>query len=527
MQGLPRDITLGRSYSAYGPIGGLPSPEWTVYGGTRSLFPAATIARSSIPTDEPANTYVPDRLEPTLNYGRSLFNGADPRNVANPPEGVVSLDDLNGSLDYLLDYSWDGAEIVMYRGFSDEPFRNWTAVGRFAGANIIGDMESIKIRLRDFGWRLNTLLHTEYYQGTGGLEGEVGLKGRWKPYAAGWCFNIEPVLIDAAHQVYQFNFISSQAVIECRHGGVPLTFHADYPTYEDLIAATVPAGYYATCLAKSLVLPSITIALSIRLDVKGDAEYSHGFPPPNNRAAIVRRIAVSYGDSNLNPDTQLDIASINAFEGFHSAIVGFFWDREITKLNAIKEVVSGVLGWSSFRPDGRLALGFARSLDAEDSVQTIEFQSYGMGLIEMVDFVPPRAGTIVGWRKNYGPESRDQLAGVVDAETGQILSEDSRWGVTVDSGLLIVYPTAETVKIQGNFWYEADALQEAGRQQALMGVPRRRWRWTMEIDAFSDMLDQVFTITNVNRLKLGSSKLLLCVGLDSTGFGAVTTEWWG
>jgi hypothetical protein len=49
----------------------------------------------------------------------------------------------------------------------------------------------------------------------------------------------------------------------------------------------------------------------------------------------------------------------------------------------------------------------------------------------------------------------------------------------------------------------------------------------MEIDAFSDILNRVMTITGVNRLFLGASKPLLCVSVSSVGFGVVRTEWWG
>lgn len=526
MEAEPKDIVDGLRFRAYGPAGTLERPSWRIRGNKVYIHPAATISRSTRPEDRPSNLYVPDVLQPTLNYGRSLFEKADPRNVSRPAEGVIDLADVTTRLEYLFNYSWDGAPITIKRGNPRDLFSAWAVVGRFSGANIIGDEDEKTIRLRDNGWRLKTPIHSEYYTGLGGLGGDEGLAGTWKPYCIGWVFNIEPVLMDGANQVFQFNIVESQAVMDLRHGGVSIDFWADYDTYEELIAASVPTGYYATCLAQSLVLCSFDIDKGIRLDVRGDAttRFDHG--APNTRAAVVRRIATYYGESVLNDFRQIDTASFNRLEETQPATVGYYWKTEVNKDDAITEVMSGILGWWHVKPDGRLAIGYARELRSLDAQGTIPFEGYAMSKISMIDFSTPRAGTHIGWRRNYGPQTREQLAGSVDEETAAILREDSRWSVTNNSAVLSIYPTAEIVKIHGGFWNQSDAEEESGRQQILMGKVRRRYRWTMEIDAFADILDKVFVITGANRLALGEEKPILCVSVDSVGFGPVTTEWW-
>jgi hypothetical protein len=531
LEAQPKDLVTGLTFRAYGPAGGLDRPSWTVRGQKVYIHPAATLSRSSRGEDSPSNTWVPGVMQPTLNYGRSLWSGADPMNITSPASGVIDLQDNNGRLEYLLNYSWDTAPIVIKRGYTDTLFATWGIVGRFAGANIVGDMNKKTIRLRDIGWKLNVLLHNEYYAGTGGREGGSGLANVWKPYTIGYCFNVSPVQVDSPRQIWQWSFTSSEALDECRHGGTVLDFHADYATYELLAAAVdalaIPDGYYGTCLAESMVAVSLDITRSIRLDVQGDNSTQLGHTTPTTRAEIVRRIATCYGESYLNDTTEIDVSSFTTLDQDHSAICGYFFSREIKKDEALTKIMSGILGFWHVTPLGQLSIGYAKIPESSDSIQDIEFQSYGMGLIQMIDFVPPRAKTQIGWRENYGPETIDQLSPGVDQTFAVILGNESRFESAGDGGVVSVYPTAPTVKLQGGFWNQADALAEAIRQDSVMGKVRRRYRWTMEIDAFADILNRVMTITNVNRLFLGASKPLLCVSVDSRGFGTVTTEWWG
>lgn len=532
MQATPKDLVTGLSFKAYGPLGGLERPSWRVRGNKLYIHPAATIARSSRANDTPSNTWVPDVMQPTLNYGRSLFQTADPMSTTKPASGVIDLDDVNGRLEYLLEYSWDAAPIVISRGYRTSLFSTWATVGRFSGANIIGTLDKKTIKLRDIGWKLAIPLHNKYYGGTGGRDGDPGLKGKWKPYTIGRCFNVPPVQVDGAHQIFQWSFQPSGAVDELRHGGSVLTpTGTDYATYELLVAAVValaiPDAHYATCLAESMAAVSIDITRSIRIDVQGDNTTQFAHTTPLTRGAIVRRIATCYGDSFLDDNLEIDTDTFNSIDSVHTATVGFYWSDIIDKDIAIDEVMAGILGYWHVRPTGLLAVGFAKSPISFNAIMNLEFQSNGMSLIEMTDFLPPRAQTQIGWKRNYGPESRDQLSPGVDETFAAILGEDSRFTTSGDPGVLSIYPTAATVIIQGNFWNESDAAAEAYRQAIVMGVERRRYRFTMEMDPFADILDQVANLNNVNRLALGDSKPLLCVNVDSVGFGVVTTEWWG
>src|SRR5262245_43394753 len=73
----PKDLGVGISFSAYGPLGSLDRPGWSVLGAKVKIYPAATLSRSSRPEDSPSNTWVMGAMTPTLNYSRALWSGAD------------------------------------------------------------------------------------------------------------------------------------------------------------------------------------------------------------------------------------------------------------------------------------------------------------------------------------------------------------------------------------------------------------------------------------------------------------------
>jgi len=526
-----KNITRGFRFGPYGPIGTIETVggnAWRWVGGEETMYPAATIARSSANDDIPAMTWVPDLMEPTLNFGRVLFTGVEPINMAQPAAGVVDLADPGGELEYLLDYIWDGAKIIIKRGLPTLPFSTWAPVGSFTGSAVIASMSKVTVRLRDLGWKLGGTLHDESYDGTGGLGGDPALKGVKKPYCVGYCFNIEPIPLVGNKQIFQWSFTPSAALTQLRHGGVPLTFSADYPTYTALDAATVPSGGYATCLAQSLVRVNVTLNFGIRLDVQGDNSTQDGHATPLTRASICRRIATCYSsDHNLDDLEEIDVPSFQKIEDDHTGTLGYYWKDEISKSEALNYVMMGIAGWWHIRPSGQLAIGYAREPTALLSIQNLPYKSEGMGLIEIVDTMVPRWKTKIGWRKNYGPQTRDALAGSVTQDLATIFEGVSRYAESKNEAINGLYPTAREVLIEGGFWDEVDAQVEAERQQIMMEKERRRYRWEMQIDPFADLINQVVTITGVNRLGMGDSKLLLCVSIDSAGFGATITEWWG
>ncbi|MDP2377790.1 hypothetical protein [Reyranella sp.] len=526
----PVDPTSGLLLGLFGPLGDQPYPDdgdWGWKGVRVTEYVACTTPRSSAPDDTPANTYVNGRLPSAPNFGSALFDGVNPMAPARPTVGEIALLDPDGELDRLLAYIWDGAPLTLKRGARGTPFSTWETAARFTAKAFVPDLNSKRIALRDLGWQLQGPLHTEYYAGTGGLEGDAGRSGVPKPWALGYCFHAEPVLINAAAQILQFHFGSSQAVLALKHGGVALPFHEDYATYELLAAASIPSGWYGTCLAHSLVRPNVDLEYGIRVDVIGDADVVYGHPGPTTRASIVRRIATSRGLNRLDDAAQIDIEAFNRVDIRHAAPVGWYFSSPVSKADALDIVMAGILGYWRIRPDGRLTVGFVESPVIGSSL-VFEYKSEGMGEPRKVATAPPRAGTNMSWRFNYGPQGRGDLAPGVDAETAAILEQPARYASSRSPEVAAAFPTAPIVTVENSgFWNEVDAIVEGNRQQGILCVERSRWQWEMQIDPYVDVLGSVGTLLNFNRLGFGPAKPLLSVGIDTLGTNETTFDWWG
>jgi hypothetical protein len=522
----PIDPTLGLALGPYGPMGATPSypgsaadgwGDWGWKGLPVTLYVANQWPRPpSANDDTPPAQYVPARLLP-FNFGAALFDGVDPLSRNQPGEGILEFADPDDQLEYLLGYVWDAAAIRLMRGTPGSRFDTWSTVGKFRAAGLLYDLDGKQIHLRNLGWQLSGPLHGEFYAGTGGVEGDDSRKGTFKPWALGYCFNVEPVLLSATDQIFQWSLGASQACSALRHGGVPIDFHADYPTYEALRDAAIPSGRYGTCLAKSLARPNLALQYGIRVDVIGDADVAWGHPGPTRRAGIARRIATTRGPNRLDDVEEIDMFAFSAFDQRHTAPVGWHFGEQISKAEALDRVLAGVLGWWRVGPDGQLKIGYVGN-PAAGGPLAFAYKADGMGLPRKTAWGPPRAGTFVSWRWNYGREQRSALAlGVAEADAA-LFTQPARYASAQSPAVTAHYPTARVVKLdEAGFWNEADAVLECNRQQGILEVERQGWEWDLAIDPFADIVGLQGAIHGVNRLGLGAAKPFLLNGLDTGG----------
>lgn len=207
-------------------------------------------------------------------------------------------------------YNWAGAPVEIY---AEEPGTAWPWATRFRGRvasySRRNDVLTINATIETEAFDKNILTTT--YAGTGGAEGGADLKGRLKPLVIGWAQNVEPILIDTVNNVYQF---SGYGAIE----GVSNLYEraadfgasvGDYATYAALVAATIPAGRWGTCLAAGMVRLGAPAAGVITGDLKG---HKVGANTPRLSGAVISALAtiagVSTGDIETSTLTSLDAA---------------------------------------------------------------------------------------------------------------------------------------------------------------------------------------------------------------------------
>ena len=180
--------------------------------------------------------------------------------------GNLTLNNLDGSLDSIVsNWNSDGQPIRVLRGqktldaargiLLDPPYASLVQVfGGVMGPWFVTPT-AVQTALRDASYYLERQVPRNLYDGTGGLDGEVGLAGRAKPLAYGGptnsvIKNVTPVLVDASNLIYQVNdgpVLSIGPIYDGGYAGI--TASGDVA---DLYSGTTAAGHYRTCVAKGL-----------------------------------------------------------------------------------------------------------------------------------------------------------------------------------------------------------------------------------------------------------------------------------
>lgn len=507
---------------------------FTSQGRAVTIYPAATgnAARSSANDDTPAATWVPGKLSGAFNYEINLSLGAGGDGSA--AVGILELLDPDGELDGLRTLGWDGAPLMLMRGEPDAAYSTFSTVAKLTTAGLRYNVRKKEVLLRDLAWQLTQAeLHGQRYGGAGGPDGDPSLAGQVKPLAIGSVFNIPPVQINATGLVYQVSCSSVLTIDAVKDGGALLAFSVDYDTYDLLAAATVAPGTYATCLAYGLFRLGSAPVYLITADVRGDNDAINGLSYPHTRAQIARRIATGRGNIRLKDPNQLDLAALEALEQRQTAMLGYFWDREITKAAALAEVMAGCLGWWTMRLDGRLAVGqiedpataaplFSLSYPADGATAEIRVDEPAM-----TDYRPPRRTTLMGWSRNYTVMASNQVAGSVAQSLVAIYRQETRFTSSDDPWVAAGYPTAPVVSVVGGFAGESDAQLEGDRQMRLLRTRREVFEIAVVMDPFADVVGRVINVANANRLGLGTSRNLFCFGIAVNGNAKPVLKLWG
>lgn len=238
--------------------------------------------------------------------GIRLFDGnfsseVDPGGMAM----TVLADKLTRIDPNALRYLWAGARVTLYAGESGDAWP-WEIV--FKG--LVDRFEAEGSRLK-----LTASVDTEpfekdaltlAYAGTTGLEGDANIKNRVKPWVFGRALNVEPVLLSAVDSVFQFSAygpIEAVTALYERASDFGPSI-GDYADYAALVAATIPAGRWATCLAQGLVRLGAPPYGVITGDVDGDKP---GGVWIRKTGEIISRIAANAGvAADLIDDASLD-----------------------------------------------------------------------------------------------------------------------------------------------------------------------------------------------------------------------------
>lgn len=437
--------------------------RWSSHGYTSSA------------ADSPAHTHYDARVLGEVQLEQSLSMGRGLVGRAALGFGEVALWDGDGQLASLLtSYAIDGRALRLKVGdATGARIGAWPALSTFTTAFVGSaagwrrDGKSVRVRLRDVVSRLDVPVQTEFYGGTGGLDGPAQLRGLPKPSTWGQVFNVAPTylgVIDLGYgelATFQVHWRAIQDVTAVRERGGAAT----------RVTTTPGIGQYVVLPAQGVFQLGFTPAGTITCDVQGDASPYYAFTP----GRLAQRIAVDVCGVTA---AEIDQASIDDFDYQVGAAVGVFVasGERPRAIDIVEGLVGGAGGFVTQTRGGALRFGLLAA------PETLAHATLGVGDlrdVEPLDLVadidPPPKRVNIGFAQNYAPS--DDLAGAIVGAKRAQLAQAWRLASAYDGDVAAAHVLAQDMPLFGSaFVDEAPAQALADRWLDLYRPGRRRFR---------------------------------------------------
>lgn len=269
---------------------------------------------------------------PTLAY--DLFDGAFGGQIVSP---TTSFEMMAEAFPNLSRYSLASAKVQIWTGATGADWSRYTlrATGRVSTQPKIEDL-AVSFDLEADGAWLDTPLLSAY-AGSGGAEGGTSLTGTMKPLALGAPRYVGGVLIDPVNSVFQISAYGAIAGVEVAMDEL-VRFGAssgDYATNADLVAASIGAGSWGTCLAQGQARFGAPPEGKVCFLVQGDTAGPNG--QARNAGQMIRRIAQIAGGL-----AYLDDASLNALDVACPWNLSLYISEQTTPRDIIQSIAQSV-----------------------------------------------------------------------------------------------------------------------------------------------------------------------------------------
>ena len=163
--------------------------------------------------------------------------------VMNPAStGEIILENVDGRLNYLLDYSFDGREVTLQLVAPDGKVMTWL---KGISTRFYQDGSNLNLTLKSLSESLDLPLNQARYSGAGGVEGLMtDIVGNVKPRVYGTVVNATPILCYASIGIYQVSDLTTTTVTAVYDKGGALTLGVTRADLAALIATSPAAGTF-------------------------------------------------------------------------------------------------------------------------------------------------------------------------------------------------------------------------------------------------------------------------------------------
>lgn len=314
-----------------------------------------------------------------LSYKEQLIGNGTIDGPTTIGVGDLIATNLDGKLDYLVPYAFDGRQIQVYLVADENDTSLTVKTPYFTGIikHVEFNFDKMTINVRSKMEALNVPMTAAVFLGTnvgagaaGGYEGTAStIGGKTKPQVFGRCMAVEGAPVNDFFLVYAFNFDQKgvfkplYAVYNVYVKGIAYYPTTDYATVALLVAATIATGFYATCLASGVIrLGSVPANNGAVVADVADAPETQC-----SAAQVVQRILQS--NMSYLAGVDYDSGGLTYLDGLNACPVGYQVSVNETIASVVTKILSSIGAWLS--PDGSGIFRFGLL----DKIATMELDS--------------------------------------------------------------------------------------------------------------------------------------------------------
>lgn len=460
--------------------------------------------------DEPANTPFEGSLIQPLSFRRSIM-GSDGFGGLIASQGEIVVDNTDGGKDDLLNlWAFDETEVEVRVGQPGTQYQTFFHV--FTGIAEVERVERARLTVpvSDRAKLLDVPLTEDVYSGGGGVDGGTDITDKRKPICFGFNDNITPVQLDSNLKLFQVHNGEVQAITAVFANGITLGFQADFSTVEELLAADIVEGKYATCAAAGLFRIEYLLSgnvITARVEGAADGGFS------GTVGQIIRRLAVMAGVTEFNE------AAFDRFESVHGYEAGDWFDHndESTIADAMRQV-AGYGIWFGFQRDGRFTIGRIEEPSDYPMLFITEVDilndAGGIDKEPLPDTLNPSPRRVkVPWGRNPTVQTGTQVADGVSDDRQTWLAEQVRYASAANTAIKAETRQPNEIIADGRLRNKSDA--DAWAQYLLNFFSVRKSLYRINIGREGHVAD-IGTVVHVtdSRFDLADGKKLAVVDID-------------
>ena len=447
------------------------------------------------------------RIVDALNLQVQLFGGRfGIGGEGRPSFGAITLafgDAGPSQDDELATFEYDGRTVELKMGGDGFHYDDYQTVFKGTAEDATWDEDTFSLVLRDPSFKIEKAVQSTLYAGTGGAEGGEDLTGKPKPLSYGRPPNLTPVLVDRTYLVYQFHESTATAVDYVYDRGDAYAAEGDTASYAALIAASVSASSYKTCLAQGMFRLGSTPNGIVTCSVQGDTESGtlHETAGAICKRILKNKAGLSDSDLNLPSFTALDTSQPYALSLY------------IAESASVPEVLDTILsprGFRTFTRDGKISVGRVAFGTRQLTIQAPDIVDISR---ERTD--RPAWRVNLGYNPNWTLMRPDELAAVSLDLDADFATNAVRRVTDSNSAILTRRALARDLEVDTLFNDLDDATDEASDLLDLIGEDRHIYR--------VQVLRRQFVISPGATVLLKHSRFGLSTGRDMIVLGITET----